>query len=478
MYGLSSMIGRFLNFLLVPLYTSQFIPEEYGVVTVLYAMVGFIAVLLTFGMETAFFNFSRKELNPEKVYHTAFRSVLVVIVFFVALGLLGAQRVADLIKYEDHPEYVRYFVLILGLDALTALPFALLRKQNKAGRFALIRMVNIFINIGLNLYFIQYGYARFEEGVQIPGFNPDIGVGYIFLANLVSSAVTLLLLLPQCKTGRQAFDRSLFQQMLYYAWPLVIVGFAGMINELLDRILLKYLLPADRADFDIGVYGAFYKLSIVVTLFVQAFRFAAEPFFFDKAKDDNAPRLYARVMHAFVAVCGLIFLTTMLFVEDFSGLLIRRAEYYAHPDALAIVPVLLMANVMLGIYYNLSIWYKLSEKTLLGSTVAMGGAAATILLNVLLIPFLGIMGSAIATLLVYGGMAITAYAMGTRHYPVPYKPLRILLYLGCALLLWQGQMYLRSAWEGNILWMSAGAMILVYLGLAYSLEKRDWKRQP
>jgi O-antigen/teichoic acid export membrane protein len=470
-YGLSSMVGRFLNFLLVPLYTSQFIPEEYGVVTVLYAMVGFVAVLLTFGMETAFFNFSRKDLATDKVYHTAFWSVVGAVLVFLVLGLPGANRVAKLIEYADHPEYIRYFVLILALDALTALPFALLRKQNKAVRFAVIRMVNIFINIGLNLYFIQYGYEQFEAGNLIPGFDPEFGVGYIFIANLVASAVTLLLLLPQFRTGRMKFDRRLFQQMLFYAGPLVIVGFAGMVNELLDRILLKYLLPVETADYDIGVYGAFYKLSIIVTLFVQAFRFAAEPFFFDKASDVNAPKTYARVMHVFVGVCGFIFLATMLFVEDLSGLLIRREEYYEHPDAMNIVPVLLMANVMLGIYYNLSIWYKLSEKTLLGSTVALGGAVGTIVLNVLLIPVWGIMGSALATLAVYAGMTVVAFMMGTKHYPVPYNTIRILMYLGLALLLWQGHVYL-SAWlVGFMVQISAIFLLAVYAFVVMGLEK-------
>jgi O-antigen/teichoic acid export membrane protein len=267
------------------------------------------------------------------------------------------------------------------------------------------------------------------------------------------------------------FDRRLFQQMLFYAGPLVIVGFAGMVNELLDRILLKYLLPVETADYDIGVYGAFYKLSIIVTLFVQAFRFAAEPFFFDKASDVNAPKTYARVMHVFVGVCGFIFLATMLFVEDLSGLLIRREEYYEHPDAMNIVPVLLMANVMLGIYYNLSIWYKLSEKTLLGSTVALGGAVGTIVLNVLLIPMWGIMGSALATLAVYTAMTLVAFMMGTKHYPVPYNTIRILMYLGLALLLWQGHVYLSSWLNGFMVQISAIFLLAVYAFVVMGLEK-------
>ena len=472
-YGLSSMVGRFLNFLLVPLYTLQFLPEEYGVVTVLYAYVGFFAVILSYGMETAFFNFTRKEISTEKVYSTGFFALVTTTLIFTGIAILLAPSIAEIIGYPNHPEYIRYFVLVLACDTLSVLPFALLRKQNKALKFASIKMLWIAVNVGLNLYFVYYGYRQFAVGETIFLFDPAIGVGYIFMANLIASAFTLLFLLPEFKFARSKPDFTLLKQMLVYAWPLILVGFAGMINELLDRIILKYLLPTDTADFDIGIYGAFYKISIVVTLFVQAFRFAGEPFFFEKSKDHDATATYAKVMNYFVAICGLVFLTTMLFIHQIAPLIIRQEAYFSHKHALTIVPILLMANICLGIYYNLSIWYKLSEKTLLGSTVAVGGAIATIILNLILVPIIGILGSALTTLVAYGGMALAAYFMGQRHYPVPYQLSRILVYLTTAVLLWLGHDFLLSQSPEWLQVSSAFLLIALYTALVLLTERKQ-----
>ncbi len=465
------MVGRFLNFLLVPLYTMQFLPDAYGVVTVLYAYVGFFAVLLSYGMETAFFNFTRKDIPIEKVYATGFFSLLFTTFIFSSIGLLFAHSIAKSIGYPQHPEYIKYFVLVLAADTLSALPFALLRKQNKAIKFATVKMLWIAINVGLNLYFIYFGYQQLALGRTIALFNPEVGVGYIFIANLAASVITLLFLLPEFKFAKSKPDWQLLKQMLAYAWPLILVGFAGMINELLDRIVLKYLLPSESADFDIGIYGAFYKISIAVTLFVQAFRFAGEPFFFDKAKDINAKDTYAKVMNYFVAICGLVFLVTMLFVHQIAPIIIRQNAYFTHPQAFTIVPILLMANVFLGIYYNLSIWYKLSEKTLLGSTVAIGGAFITVLLNLLLVPIIGILGSAITTLVAYAAMAVTAYLMGQKYYPVPYQLKPILSYLLAALVFWFLHDYFLS---NSALLLQVGFalfFIVLYLGLVYLFER-------
>lgn len=474
-YGLSSMVGRFLNFLLVPLYTLQFLPQEYGVVTVLYAYVGFFAVLLSFGMETAFFNFTRKDISTEKVYTTGFYALLTTALLFTAIGLLLAQPIANSIGYPNHPEYIRYFVLILACDTLSILPFALLRKQNKAIKFAAVKMLWIAINVGLNLYFVYYGYQQFAAGKTILLFNPFVGVGYIFIANLIASALTLLFLLPEFKFARSKPDLALLKQMLAYAWPLILVGFAGMINELLDRIILKYLLPPATADFDIGIYGAFYKISIVVTLFVQAFRFAGEPFFFEKSKDQDATATYAKVMNYFVAICGLVFLSTMLFIHQIAPIIIRQKAYFTHEHALTIVPILLMANVCLGIYYNLSIWYKLSEKTLLGSTVAIGGAVATIILNIILVPIIGILGSAITTLVAYGAMALAAYFMGQKHYPVPYQLSHIFTYLAAAVLFWYSHDYFLSHAASWLKILTAIILIGIYTGIVFFMERKQSK---
>jgi len=467
------MVGRFLNFLLVPLYTLQFLPAEYGVVTVMYAYVGFFAVILSYGMETAFFNFTRKDISTEKVYATGFYAMLTTTLVFTGIALLLAQPIANIIGYPDHPEYINYFVLVLACDTLSVLPFALLRKQNKALKFAAVKMLWIAVNVGLNLYFIYYGYQQFAAGETILLFDPTIGVGYIFIANLIASVFTLFFLLPEFKFAQSKPDLTLLKQMFVYAWPLILVGFAGMINELLDRIILKYLLPADTADFDIGIYGAFYKISIAVTLFVQAFRFAGEPFFFEKSKEKDATATFAKVMNYFVAICGLVFLTTMLFVHQIAPIIIRQKAYFTHEYALTIVPILLMANVCLGIYYNLSIWYKLSEKTLLGSTVAIGGAVATVILNIILVPIIGILGSAITTLVAYGGMALAAYIMGQKHYPVPYQLSHIFTYLAAAVLFWYGHDYFLSQSDLWLKVLMAFILIGIYTFMVFAMERKQ-----
>jgi O-antigen/teichoic acid export membrane protein len=263
--------------------------------------------------------------------------------------------------------------------------------------------------------------------------------------------------------------------MIRYALPLVIVGFAGMINELLSRIILKYLLPAGTADFDIGVFGAFYKLSIIITLFVQAFRFAAEPFFFEHASKENSQKTYARVMEYFVAACMCMFLFTALFLDDLAHLVVRSASYYNHPQALAIVPVLLMANVFLGIFYNLSIWYKLSEQTLLGSLVSIGGALATIFLNLLLVPFFGIMGASIATLVVYASMSVAAYIMGRFYYPVPYRLKIIFLYLLSGYGLWFAYLWFEFPQYGWLAIAMKVVFITIFALLVFLVHRAEKK---
>jgi O-antigen/teichoic acid export membrane protein len=470
------MVGRFLNFLLVPLYTALFMPEEYGVVTVLYAYVGFFAVLLTYGMETAFFNFARKENSAKSAFATAMHALIFSTMLFVLAGFFLDDQIASWIGYPEHPEYIRMFSLILAFDTLCQLPFALLRKENKAWRFVSIKMLNIAVNVGLNVYFIWWGFHRYEQGITVFLFNPEVRIGYIFYANVFASVITLLAMTPQIVAAIGHFDGALLKRMMRYAIPLVIVGFAGMINELLSRIILKYLLPFGTADFDIGVFGAFYKLSIIITLFVQAFRFAAEPFFFEHASTENSQKTYARVMEYFVAACMGMFLFTALFLDDLAHLVVRSESYYQHPQALNIVPVLLMANVFLGIFYNLSIWYKLTEQTLLGSLVSIGGAVATIFLNLLLVPFFGIMGAAIATLAVYFSMSVAAYVMGRFYYPVPYRLIIILLYVCSGYGLWQLYEYLplpKAGWTSMVMKMAFLGIFASVVVLVRRAEKKS-----
>ena len=410
-YGLSSVVGRLLNYLLVPLYTRYFLPAEYGVVTELYAYVAFLVVMLTYGMETAFFRFSKKE-ETTKVYSTTLISLLISSVVFVGLIFLNSSAISQWLGYANHPEYIQFFALIIGMDAVASISFAKLREQDKAMRFAFIRIINIMVNIGLNLYFIVY---------------QEYGIAYIFIANLVASAITLLMLFPQMISSSWVFDKKLWKKMMIYALPLLIAGLAGMTNETIDRILLKHLLPnTDIAASELGLYGAFYKLSIIMILFIQTFRFAAEPFFFAQEKEGNSRKIYADVMKYFTIIMAFIFLGVTILYDVIKGFL--GSEYHDERGFL-VVSILLLANLFLGIYYNLSIWYKLTEKTKYGAYLSIFGAIITLSLNFTLIPVLGFVGCAWATLVCYFSMTVASYYLGKRHFSVPYQVKRIALYL-------------------------------------------------
>jgi O-antigen/teichoic acid export membrane protein len=410
-YGLSSVLGRLLNYLLVPLYTRYFLPAEYGVVTELYAYVAFLVVMLTYGMETAFFRFSKKE-ETTKVYSTTLISLLISSVVFIGLIFLNSSAISQWLGYANHPEYIQFFALIIGMDAVASISFAKLREQDKAMRFAFIRIVNIIVNIGLNLYFIVY---------------QEYGIAYIFIANLAASVITLIMLFPEMISSSWVFDKKLWKKMMIYALPLLIAGLAGMTNETIDRILLKHLLPnTEMAASELGLYGAFYKLSIIMILFIQTFRFAAEPFFFAQEKEGKSREIYADVMKYFTIIMAFIFLGVTIFYDVIKGFL--GTEYHDERGFL-VVSILLLANLFLGIYYNLSIWYKLTEKTKYGAYLSIFGAIITLSLNLTLIPVLGFVGCAWATLVCYFSMTVTSYYLGKRHFSVPYQVKRITLYL-------------------------------------------------
>ena len=429
-YGLSSVVGRLLNYLLVPLYTRYFLPEEYGVVTELYAYVAFLVIILTYGIETAFFRFSQKE-NNRIVYSTSLISLLFSSLLFIILMFVFSENISSSIGYPNNQEYVKWFALIIGLDAISSISFAKLRALNKATRFALIRLVNIFINIGLNLFFIIYCPYAIENNLQSLNFVnsvyfPSVGVGYIFIANLFASAITILMLLPEMINSVWIFERNLWKKMMIYASPLLIAGLAGMTNETIDRILLKYLLPeSSNISREIGLYGAFYKLSIIMILFIQTFRFAAEPFYFSQEREHNSRKIYADVMKYFIIVTSFIFLIVTTFYDFFINFL---GSKYHDERGFLVVSVLLFANFFLGIYYNLSIWYKLTEKTRYGAYIAIFGASITIVLNILLIPVFGFVGCALATLICYSSMVLLSFYLSNKHFPIPYNYYRILMY--------------------------------------------------
>lgn len=462
-YGLSSIVGRFLNYLLVPLYTYTFSSASYGVVSEFYAYAGFFAVVMTLGLETGYFRFrNRKDIQEGSVYGAALG---ILILFNLALMLLVVwlrQPIANVLHYADHTEYVLWFGLIMVLDAASALPFARLRAENRAMRFAGIKLTEIAVTIVLNLLFLV-GWPRLAAA--LPGlaisqwYDPGLGVGYIFLANLMASGIKIVLLAPQFHGFRFWPVWSILRPLLGYSLPMVIIGFAGMINEMLDRAILKYLLPYDlKTNLGLlGIYGACYKLSMLMTLFVQAFRYAGEPFFFAYAGRADSKGIYALVMRYFVIFCVLIFLVVTLFMDFFQYFI--GQEYRA---GLGVAPILLMANLFLGIYVNLSIWYKLTDRTMLGAGVSMLGALLTILMNIWLIPLMGYVGSAWATLACYATMTLVSYGLGQRFYPVDYPVARIMAYLlfGLALYGIDREFVQSCGWSA---WKTGAALLGVYL---------------
>ena len=440
-YGVSSILGRFLNYLLVPLYTYTFAPAEYGVVAEFYAYMGFLAVLLVFGLETGFFRFrSGEEHAPQLVYATVLRTLVLANGLFFALIFIGAQPIADLLRHPQHPEYVWWCAAILAMDSVGAAAFARLRAENRAARFAGIKLIEIAANIGLNCLFILVLYRAFESNPDTALgrlWDPAIGIGYVFLANLAASAIKLVLLSPQLKGGLRGFDRALFKRLVRYSLPMVIIGMAGIINEMLDRAALKYLLPYDDVTnmAQLGIYSACYKLSILMTLFIQAFRYAGEPFFFSYAKQSDARETYALVLNWFVIFCCFIFLLVTLYLDLF--------QYFVGADyreGLSVVPMLLIANLLLGIYVNLSIWYKLTDRTLMGAWVSLIGSAITIVMLLVLVPRFGYEGAAWAHLACYGAMVVMSFFLGRRYYPIPYDIKRVGAYLLASLALyWIGR---------------------------------------
>ena len=428
MYGLPSIVGRLLNYLLVPLYTAIFAkPADYGVLSDLYAYVAFLVVLLPLGMETAYFRFIQQQEDAERVFNSSFVPVVLVNAVFFLLLYLTNPWIAKWMLYRDHTEYIILVGSIVCIDAIASLPLAKLRAENQAKRFMIIQMSSILLNILLNLILLL-GY--FDPS------RPEEGIMFILIANLLASGLKLLLVYNIIAKVKFIFDWELIKKMLSYSWPLVIAGFAGIINETLDRVLLKQILynpdipnSLEQATAQVGIYSACYKLAMLVTIFLQAYRYAAEPFFFSQLKNQDRNVVFVRTMNVFIAIVCVAFLFVSINLGVFK-FFIRKEAYYV---GLSVVPILLLANVCLGIYYNQSVWYKLSNQTKFGAYIALIGAGITILVNVLFIPMYGYMASAWATLLAYMAQMIISFYLGKKYYPIPYDVRKFYLYVGSAI---------------------------------------------
>ena len=482
-YGMGTIVPRLLNYLLVPLYTRVFVAGVYGQITDLYAWIAFLLALLTYGMETTFFRYTQKE-NPDKVFNNIVSCIIFTTGIFMILYILLYKNFAHLIQYEHNTQYVLFLGIIVALDALTAVPFAKLRRLNKAKLFTLIKIANVSLNIGLNLFFLL---VIPETALEISNkiFGPQAGLLiWVLISNVLSSLLSLLLLLPQFKGFKFELDKSLIRPMLAYSLPILLISLVGMVNEVADKILIKYLTPIPDAETlanlditgeeyalsQLGIYGANFKLAVLMTIFIQMFRYASEPFFFGKAKDRNAPELYAKVMTYFVIFCLLIFLGVMLYIDILKFFVGRGGSDYH--EGLIIVPIVLIANMFYGIVFNLSIWFKLTDRTFSGTIISIIGACITLLCLFVLVPHIGYLGAAIAHLGCYTTMMLVSYFWGQKVFPVPYQVGRIILYMIFAI----GLFLLSTVFSEYSLIIRLiinTVLIIIYLGIVFIFERKN-----
>lgn len=458
-----------LSFILVPLYTDPSVLsiEEYGRVSFIFAYFVLFNVVLAYGMETAFFRFFNKEENQEKVTSTSAISLIISSFALLGIAFLFRHQISNLINIEL--KYLNLVFVILLLDALVIIPFAWLRATAKPMRYAVIKIFNVAINLGLNVFLLLYlkdlaqGNSLFESI-----YKPDFEISYIFISNVIASGLTLLLLIPFYTKIRFTFDTVLWKKMMRYAMPVLVAGIAYSVNETFDRILLEYLLPPDVADEKIGMYSACYKLALFMTLFATAFRLGIEPYFFSHSKADNPQKNYAKILEYFVAFGSVILLSVVVFADVLKPFIIRSEAYY---EAMWIVPFILLANFCLGIYHNLSVWYKITDRTKFGAYISIFGAVVTLVLNYVLIPVIGFKGSAIATLSAYTLMMLLSFYFGKKYYPIPYNLKKISLYLVVSILF--SFVFFYNYRENYIIGI---AMLIVFLGLVILLEKKELKQ--
>lgn len=466
-YGISSILSRLLNFvILTPYFTRVFLQGEYGIVSDLYTWVALLMILFTYRMETAFFRYGSKDGEMEYAFSTASISLLVSTLVFAGTMLLFSPSIASWLRYPNHPEYVVLFTSIIALDALAAIPFARLRLQNRPILFAVVKTGTIVINILFIFFFLEACPYLIKNGWSSLNYiyHSDNRIAYVFVSNMLGSLFAILVLLPSYFKLKLRFDATLWKQMINYAWPLIIAGFAGIINQLIGIPMIKELTSSD-INYNLqqaGIYSAAAKLAVLMNLFTQAFNYAAEPFFFRNASRKDSTYVYAQVGQAFALVASLAFLGIMLYIDII--------QYFLGDDfreGIGVVPILLIAYMFLGLFYNFSIWYKLADRTIIGGLIALGGSVITLSMNYFLIPnpSIGYYGPAWAALACYSFMALTSYWTGQRYYPIHYPMGKILLYVLLAI-----GIYLASLWLQSIIGGTTGTklavntiLLLVYL---------------
>ncbi len=468
-YGLATVLPRMLSFLLLYVHTDVLDTGSYGEVSKVFAWFAIFNVLLAYGMETAFFRFFHSEEKKNTVVSTSLISIFCSSILFLILALLAKSPIAIFTNIDE--VYIKYVIYILVLDALTIIPFAWLRANEKPIKFALIKMLNVVINMGLSIVFLYWLPIIVENDLSSVFksiYKEDYQISYIFIANLVASAVTLLLVIKLYFTTSYIFDKALWKKMMKYAAPVLVAGIAFTINEVFDRILLDWLLPPDIAESEIGKYSACYKLALFMVLFATAFRMGVEPFFFSHSKSENPQKTYAEITNYFVIIGSVILLTVIVFIDFLKKMFVPNEAYW---EAMPIVPIILLAAFFLGIYHNLSVWYKVTDKTRYGAFISIIGAVLTIIINIVFIPSIGYVASALATLIAYGTMMFLSYYFGKKNYPIPYNIRKITFYFSISLVLSILSFYV---FKSN-LWIGI-PLLLLFLGLVYKMEVQTLKK--
>lgn len=484
-YGIPRIVSRFLYFGISLLGFRLFDPNGSYAYTQIYAVVPFLNILFTYGLETSYFRFAQTH-DRQKLYNTLTISVLVSTILFTLLLFIFKGPLTSFIEMEDHPQFVTWMIGIIFFDTLFVLPMAKLRLEERPRKYAFINVISILINISIVLFFYYVAKPAHEhDRYTFLGtlYNPDIGIGYFILANLIASGLTLLLVYKEFAAFRLIFDKALWKEVIIYSYPLIIVGFGGMINEMLSRLVYQKVLHLSekQEQFELGVFGANYKLAVLITIFIQIFKLAAEPFFFNQSKSEGAQRMYARVMKFFVIACCLMFLAVSLFLEAWKILIASRYPEYA--QGIHIVPILSMGSVFLGIYYNLSVWYKLSNRNMTGAYITIAGAAITIVLNIILVPYYHYTGAAWATFLCYAFMMVANYILGQKHYPIPYARKKLITYIViCALLYIIHELITRPLTGSSYYLLIYYATAVLFLGLftwlILKVEKKEFIKLP
>lgn len=467
-YGLSSIIGRFLNYLLVPLYTYKISAESggYGIVTNLYAYTGLFLALLTFGMETTFFRFSNKEnSDPNKTLSTSLIAVGSVALFFVLAVTIFLRPINNALGYVNHPEYVEIMAIIVALDAFQAILFARLRFENRPIKFAGLKLLFIGLNIGMNLFIFLVAPNIYQQHPTLMGwYNPDYQVGYIFVVNLICTSLVTFGFIPELRHLSNGLDFPLLKKMLKYTWPLLLLSLAGILNQVADKICYRFIVPGTEGEVQLGIYGACVKIAMIMALITQAFRYAYEPFVFGHDRDKNSKATQALVTKMFVIVTMTAFLAVMMYIDIF--------KHFVSPDyweGLKAIPIVMMAEVFMGVYFNLSFWYKLIDETKWGAIFSGIGCAVLLAINFIFVPKFGFMACAWGGFAGYGVCMVLSYLVGQKKAPIPYEVGRILFYMAFAVALYLASSIYQPEHLGARLAYNT-LYIIVFIAIAYHLD--------